>query len=73
MTRWQRQGKMDDAERILKDALLSYPKDSDLKLCLAINHMNRGNFKEALHILKALPLSEETKYYIEECKKRIST
>ncbi len=61
-TRRMREGKLQDAERIYRDALMSYPNDAGMLLGLASVLALQGGTDEAISLTeKGLPLSENEK------------
>jgi len=58
----QRQGDLEGAEKIYRDALKTYPNSPDMMLGLAGTLALKGDTKEAVHYVeKGLPLSENEK------------
>ena len=66
----QQRGDMEAAVTVLQRGMEAFPQDRQLILCLAISHMNRGEFDIALKRLAPLSGSPEAAPYIEECKRR---
>ncbi len=64
---YQKRREFDNSIEILKQGLKLYGDSEELNICLGINLMNLGQFKEAMAIFKRFPSSPRAKRYYEIC------
>lgn len=57
------------AMAILENAMIHFPDDKDLNLCMGICLMNKGRFKAALRFFEPFKRFPETRYYMQICQK----
>ncbi len=68
---WQKEKKFPESIRILSEGVDHFPENEQLHICLALSHMNLGEFKEALSYLQKFRHSQQAAPYIAECQRRL--
>ncbi len=63
----QKAGKHQEAIGILSEAVHHYPGSEQLNTCLAISHMNLGDFQKAIGHLEAFSHSQNALQYLARC------
>jgi anaerobic magnesium-protoporphyrin IX monomethyl ester cyclase len=53
---------------VLNEGIRHFPESEPLHICLAVGHMNRGQYREALVHLEKFPHSEQARDYIASCR-----
>lgn len=56
---------------VLSEGAARYPESEELHLCLGINHMNLGQWEEAIKLFSKFPYSERMAPYAGECRKAL--
>jgi radical SAM superfamily enzyme YgiQ (UPF0313 family) len=64
---YQQRRAFDESIQILSTGIAAFPKDEQLRLCLAISYMNVGNYHKALSFLLELQHLKEGIYFIAKC------
>lgn len=59
------------ASEILNRGLAHYPKDTALQVCMAVNDMNQGGYREALQRLQQMDPTPQTREWISRCRKEM--
>ncbi|MCD6305025.1 MAG: radical SAM protein [Deltaproteobacteria bacterium] len=57
--------------RILAEGIRHFPENEQMHLCMALSHMNLGQYAEALPYLEKFRNSRQAAPYIEECRRRL--
>jgi len=65
----QREGRFRESITVLNEGLKLYPDNDQMKLCKGINHMNLGEFQEALGCFGKIRDSEQARIYMDECQR----
>jgi len=65
----QHRGNFTAASEILDRGLTHYPKDTALQMCMAVNQMNQGDYREALKRLQQMDPTPQTREWISRCRK----
>ena len=68
----QRQRKTDASRKIVAQGLEHYADSFELCLCQAINHMNKGEFEDALTLLSPHRDREAARPYLAHCQEALS-
>ncbi|MCG6893141.1 MAG: cobalamin-dependent protein [Desulfobacteraceae bacterium] len=68
----QKRRDYDGSIEVLAEGLRRFPRDPQLGVCLAVSHMNTGDFPRALEILRPLEGHPEADSYIEACRRAVS-
>ncbi len=63
----QREGRFRESATLLDEGLELFPDNDRMKLCKGINHMNLGEFRQALGCFGEIRESEQVKSYMDEC------
>jgi anaerobic magnesium-protoporphyrin IX monomethyl ester cyclase len=64
----QQRGDFGMASELLDRGLSHYPKDAALQMCMAVNHMNQGFYREALQRLQQMEQTSQTRKWIARCR-----
>ena len=57
--------------QVLGDGIRHFPKNGQLHVCSGINHMNLGDFSNALICFSRVEPSETIQSYMEECRRQM--
>lgn len=67
----QNEGEFRGAVNILLEGVRHFPGSEELNICLGINHINLGEYREALEVLRTFEDSQQASYHIARCHKAL--
>jgi len=67
----QQRGDFTAASELLDRGLIHYPEDAALQMCMAVNQMNQGSYREALQRLQQMAPTPQTRDWIARCREEI--
>lgn len=68
---YQQRGDFAAASELLGRGLSHYPEDAALQMCMAVNHMNQGSYREALQGLQQMDQTPQTREWIARCREEM--
>lgn len=68
---YQHRGDFGTASDFIGRGLNHYPKDEALQMCMALNHMNQGFYREALQRLQQMDQTTQTREWIARCREEM--
>ena len=67
----QNEGEFRGAVNILLEGVRHFPSSEELNICLGINHINLGEYREALGVLLNHQESQQARYHIARCHRAL--